>query len=175
MHRTDEGPLVVTVEEDGTITGTADRLAAHRAPGTLHSAISLQVVADDGTWLVQRRADDKLLFGGCWANTCCTHPPPGETAIDTARRRVGEELGLVLAEIELVGRFVYRAVDPRSGLVEHELDSVFLARVDGRPRVDPDPGEVAEVAWVDDVVALAGSDDAAPWMATVVAMVADAL
>lgn len=175
MQSNERGPLVVTVDEVGTETGTADRLDAHRAPGTLHSAISLQVVSDDESWLVQRRADHKPVFGGRWANTCCTHPLPGEEPADTALRRAREELGLVLADLVCAGTFVYRAVDETSGLVEHEFDTVFLARVAGRPEVRPDADEIAEVVWTDRPADLAGGDDAAPWMAAVVAMVAELL
>ena len=162
---------VVTVDETGEVIGTAGRTVAHRGEGTLHLAISLQVRHADGRWLIQRRAVDKPVFGGRWANTCCTHPLPGEAPEATARRRVSEELGLDLAELAPAGTFVYRAVDPVTDMVEHEFDNVFVATISGEPALTVDASEIAEVEWVDDAgldARLAGAD-AAPWFADVIA------
>jgi isopentenyl-diphosphate delta-isomerase len=85
-----------------------------------------------------------------WTNSCCGHPAPGEDPAGAARRRLGQELGLVPARIELVlPDFTYRAV-AADGLVEHELCPVFFAHLDGPPEPppDPDPQEVAEWRWV---------------------------
>lgn len=162
---------VVTVDETGEVIGTADRTAAHVGDGVLHLAISLQVRHVDGRWLIQRRATDKPVFGGRWANTCCTHPLPGEAPEATARRRVAEELGLSLSELAPAGTFVYRAVDPATEMVEHEFDNVFVATVTGEPVLTIDRSEIAEVAWVDDGLLdeRLAADDAAPWFADVIA------
>ena len=53
----------------------------------------------------------------------------------------------MVARVRPIGSFRYRAVDPDSGLVEHELDHVFVAHHEGP--VDPDPSEVDAVEWVD--------------------------
>jgi len=138
---------VVLVDADGTALGVADRLAAHRPPGMLHAAISLVVRDREGRVLIQRRARGKALFAGRWSNACCTHPAPGESAAAAAERRARQELGIDLAGVREVGAFVYRAVDPVSGLVEHERDTVLVARSDDIPSVDPD--EVLAWAWAD--------------------------
>ena len=169
----DDDVQVVTVDQAGSATGTAGRTAAHTGDGVLHRAISLQVRHRDGRWLIQRRAADKPVFGGRWANTCCTHPLPGEAPAATARRRVAEELGVHLDEVRSVGAFVYRAVDPLTDMVEHEYDHVFVAVVDTEPVLQVDTDEIAEVAWVDDAALdrrLAAAD-AAPWFGEVVARV----
>lgn len=163
--------LVVTVNQTGEAIGTAGRTDAHQGEGLLHLAISLQVRHADGRWLIQRRALDKPVFGGRWANTCCTHPLPGEAPEATARRRVSEELGLEVTDLTSAGTFVYRAVDPATAMVEHEFDNVFVATVAEEPALVVDAAEIAEVAWVDDVgldERLAGTD-AAPWFADVIA------
>jgi isopentenyl-diphosphate Delta-isomerase len=167
---------VVAVDGAGHTLGPVGRDAAHAAPGVRHRAVSVQVVTADGRWLLQRRADGKALFGGGWSNSCCTHPQPGETTASAARRRVAEELGLVLDELRPAGTFEYRAVDPGSGLVEHEVDDVFVAPVAGTGDVVPDPVEIAEVAWLDhDEAAALLARAGTPWAATVLRYARDAL
>ncbi len=168
---------VVTVDHDGNAVGTADRLEAHTGGGTLHAAVSVQVVSDSGRWLLQRRAIAKPVFGGRWANTCCTHPLPGEADADTVRRRVREELQLELSDVREVGAFTYRAVDDRTEMVEHEYDRVFLAVVAGEPTVQPDPTEIDEVRWLGtaEVADRLEADDVAPWFSEVASRITAAL
>ena len=45
-----------------------------------------------------------------------------------------------------VGSFIYRAEDPLSGLIEHELDHVLFALCDARPI--PNLAEVSAWRWV---------------------------
>jgi isopentenyl-diphosphate delta-isomerase len=167
---------VVTIGRDGSLGGVVSRELAHLAPGVLHLAVSVQVVDPDGRWLLQRRADSKAAFAGRWANTCCTHPRLGEDPQQAAVRRVCEELGLVIAGLRPAGVFVYRAVDPVSGLVEHEVDHVFLAVCDtGKARHDPD--EASELARVDytEALRLVTSDEGAPWAGEVLRRAFDVL
>mgnify|MGYP001192697908 FL=1 len=137
-------PMVVTVDDSGEVVGTAPRLAAHR-DAIRHLAISVVVIGNDGRVLLQQRAAGKALFAGRWSNTVCTHPLPGEPVANAALRRLEEELS-VRCHLTLAGMFSYRALDPDSGLTEHELDHVFV----GRAYVDPvpDPHEVAAVPWI---------------------------
>lgn len=147
-------------------------LDAHRGEGILHEAVSVQLVRADGAWLLQRRAPGKALFAGCWANSCCTHPRPGESAADAAARRVGEELGVTLTSpLVEAGDFTYRAVDPVSGLVEHEHDRVFVGRFDGD--VAPHPAEIGDL-WFgpQDQVIEALARQPAPWAPSVLELAA---
>jgi isopentenyl-diphosphate delta-isomerase len=85
-----------------------------------------------------------------------------------ATRRLVEELGIVGASLTPVGTFVYRAVDERSGLVEHEWDHVFVGNAD-LSSIAPDPLQVEEVALVDpdDIDDLIAGGSTAPWFQTV--------
>ncbi len=138
---------VVLCGPDGAAIGTADKVDVHGPDTPLHLAFSCYVFDAAGRTLVTRRAYDKRTFPGLRTNSCCGHPAPGETIDDAVRRRVGDELGLVLDEITLIlPRFRYRAV-AADGVVENELCPVFRAVVD-EPQVHPDPVEVAEAWWV---------------------------
>jgi isopentenyl-diphosphate delta-isomerase len=138
--------LVILVDAEDEPIGQAEKLAAHQPPGQLHRALSAFVVDERGHLLIQRRAATKHSFPGAWSNSCCTHPAPGESVVAAAERRSVEELGLPCS-FEEVGVFTYRAEDPTSGLVEHEVDHVLIGRSTGSAR--PNPTEVDEVAVID--------------------------
>ena len=138
---------VVLVDHNDMPIGSSEKVAAHRAPGLLHRAFSVVLFDRAGRLLVQQRARSKYHFGGRWSNSCCGHPRPGEELIDAAVRRVGEELGLSVT-LRPTGRFEYRASDPSSGLVEHEIDHVMRGEVlDAGPL--PDPCELDDWLWID--------------------------
>jgi isopentenyl-diphosphate Delta-isomerase len=134
---------VILVDRADTALGTAPKLAVHR-DGRLHRAFSALVLNRRGELLIQRRAADKYHSPGQWANTCCSHPRPGEATLDAARRRLQEEMGFD-CPLEPVGAFVYRA-EVGGGLIEHEYDHLLLGHWHGTPR--PDPAEVAAWRWV---------------------------
>jgi isopentenyl-diphosphate delta-isomerase len=162
---------VVLVSEAGRVLGAVGKLDAHRAPGRLHLAFSVFVFRESGEMLLQRRAASKYHFGGIWANTCCSHPEPGEEVLASAERRLAEELGIEASLVE-AGTFVYRALDPVSGRVEHELDHVLVGVVSAAAAVAPDPEEVDGVAWVQpaEVVGAGSERGFAPWFAEALAL-----
>jgi isopentenyl-diphosphate delta-isomerase len=161
-------PMILALGEKGSAATPVPRSVAHRAPGLRHLAVSLQVVDADGRWLLQRRATSKALFPGLWANTCCTHPAPGEAPPDAAIRCLRDETGLPVGDLVAAGSFDYRAVDEASGLVECELDHVFVAVMDTSAAV-AEPGEVGELARLPfpEALRLLVSDGGAPWAAEV--------
>lgn len=128
---------VVIVDDDDTFVGVADKLAAHSGPGLLHRAVSACLSDRDGRIFLQRRALAKYHFAGRWSNACCTHPRPGESPETAIARRVHEELGVHAVGLRSAGTFTYRAIDPTSGLVEHELDHVFTGVLVDVPHLDP--------------------------------------
>jgi isopentenyl-diphosphate delta-isomerase len=169
-----ERTTVVLVDESGQELGTAAKQDAHNPPGRLHLAFSVFLFTPGRRQLLlQQRARSKYHFPGIWANTCCSHPAPGEDLIESARLRLSEELGVAPEDgLVDVGTFVYRAVDPVSGLVEHELDHVVVGTLAGSEGiVRPDPAEVEAVRWVApaDVLGHGPAEGFAPWFATALA------
>ena len=69
-------PQVQLVDLFDRPCGSAEKLAAHRQP-LLHRAFSVFLYHEDAL-LLQQRAWQKYHCGGLWANTCCSHPQPGE-------------------------------------------------------------------------------------------------
>ena len=131
---------VVLVNEQDEALGAMEKMEAHRT-ASLHRAFSVFVFDDRGRLLLQQRAEGKYHSGGLWTNTCCGHPRPGEEIGAAAKRRLNEEMN-ILIDMEPRFRFLYRAALDNE-LHEHELDHVFFARFSGIPR--PDPSEV--MAW----------------------------
>ena len=135
----DENETVILVDEADVEIGRMDKLAAHRT-GALHRAISVFVCDREGRLILQRRAEGKYHSGGKWANSCCSHPRPGEAPERAAHRRLAEELGFD-CPLTFRARIRYRA-DVGSGLIENEMVSAFVGVYEGP--VSPDPKEVGE-------------------------------
>lgn len=135
---------VVLLTPDGRPCGVADKAAVHGATTPYHLAFSCYAFDAGGRFLVTRRALHKKTWPGIWTNSCCGHPAPGEAPADAVVRRLGEELGMTPARLELaLPDFAYRA--SMDGVEEHELCPVFLARVAAEPV--PNPDEVAATRW----------------------------
>ena len=134
---------VIVVNASDEELGREEKLQAHRTP-VLHRAFSVFVLDDRGAMLLQRRAAGKYHSAGLWSNACCSHPFPGESAADAVSRRLREEMGVTVPLTPLL-RYTYRA-ELENGLIEHELDHVFVGRFDGIP--SPNPAEVSEWRWI---------------------------
>ncbi|MFE5833300.1 MULTISPECIES: isopentenyl-diphosphate Delta-isomerase [unclassified Streptomyces] len=143
----DPAPIMLElVDEDGRTIGTAEKLAAHQAPGQLHRAFSVFLFDESGRLLLQRRALGKYHSPGVWSNTCCGHPYPGEAPFAAAARRTFEELGVSPSLLAEAGTVRYNHPDPASGLVEQEFNHLFVGLVQAAPR--PDPEEIDDTVFV---------------------------
>src|SRR6185437_4712327 len=83
---------VILVNERDEQTGTIEKIEAHQK-ALLHRAFSVFIFNGKGEMLLQKRASGKYHSPGLWANTCCSHPRPGEPVEVAARRRLKEEMG----------------------------------------------------------------------------------
>ncbi|HWK58795.1 MAG TPA: isopentenyl-diphosphate Delta-isomerase [Parapedobacter sp.] len=134
---------VILVDEQDRAIGTMEKLAAHRE-GLLHRAISVFIFDDQRRLLLHKRASHKYHSANLWTNTCCSHPAPGEHAMDAAHRRLYEEMGME-ADLAFAFTFQYRAAFD-NGLTEYELDHVFIGHSNCFPA--PNPAEVADYRWL---------------------------
>jgi len=134
---------VILVGPDDVETGSLEKIEAHRT-GALHRAFSIFIMNPSGELLLQRRAAGKYHSAGLWSNSCCGHPRPGETTQDAAKRRLSEEFGFS-CDLTHLFSFQYSAV-LGDGLMEHEIDHVFV----GWSSVDPvpDPQEIGDWRWL---------------------------
>lgn len=134
---------VILVDENDIPVGTMEKIEAHKK-GELHRAFSIFVFNLKGELLLQRRAKDKYHSAGLWTNTCCSHPQPGEYLQESARNRLYEEMGFS-CNLENAFHFIYKA-NLDNGLIEHELDHVFVGYYDKNPKINIH--EVSEYKYV---------------------------
>ncbi len=137
-------PLIL-VDGNDNVVGSKPKLACHVGSGLLHRALSLHVINPKGQVLIQKRAEEKLLWPGYWSNSCCSHPHYGESMEDAVHRRAYQELGLKV-EIRYLYKFQYRAAYKELG-TEHEICSVFVGFTDDEPVANPT--EVADWHYMD--------------------------
>lgn len=135
---------VVLVDENDKQLDLMGKTEAHEK-GLLHRAISIMIFNDKDEILLQQRAFVKYHWKGIWSNAVCTHPRNGESYQKAAERRLFEELGFN-TPLKEVFHFIYKAKDEESGLIEHELDHVFVGTYNGEIPFNPD--EVNAVKWI---------------------------
>lgn len=134
---------ILTVDEQDRETGYMEKMEVHKK-GVLHRAFSVLIFNNEGEVLLQKRAKMKYHSPGLWTNSCCSHQREGETLTEAVKRRIKEELG-IMCHIQEIFKFKY-LVEFDNGLIEHELDHVFIGLYNGN--VFPDEDEVEEIRWV---------------------------
>lgn len=129
----DDEPLILVDEQDNVL-GHDSKVACHQGQGQLHRAFSIFVFNRDNELLLQQRSEQKPLWPLYWSNSCCSHPRRGEGDLESAQRRVQEELA-ISPRLEFLYRFRYHAAYGDIG-AEHELCSVYIARSDAPVQVN---------------------------------------
>lgn len=134
---------VQLVDAEDNPNGSMEKLEAHEK-GALHRALSVIIINSKKEILLQRRALGKYHSPGLWTNTCCSHPYPGEDPNEAAKRRLQEEMGMS-SELTFLFKFQYKC-DFENGLIEHELDHVFIGKTDDTPHLNTD--EAMAFKWM---------------------------
>ncbi len=134
---------VILVNSDDEVIGSMEKMEAHEK-GLLHRAFSVFVFNSKNELLIQRRAFGKYHSEGLWTNTCCSHPSPGESILEAAKRRLMEEMGMECG-MKSIFSFIYN-VELENGLKEHELDHIVI----GLSNVDPilNLEEASDFKWI---------------------------
>ena len=164
---------LILVDYKDNVVGEGYKQEVHEN-GLLHRAFSVFIINGD-RMLIQKRAKHQYHSAGLWANTCCSHPRVNEDTHDAAIRRLKEECGIE-CEIKEIGSFIYRSVY-ENGMIEYELDHVFVGFYDGDYK--PDLNEIEELKYVDIDYLLADIKDTPDkyntWFKTALYMVVKAL
>jgi isopentenyl-diphosphate delta-isomerase len=135
---------LILVDEQDNEVGSCEKTDCHVGQGKLHRAFSVFLFNTEGKILLQQRSHNKMLWGGYWANSCCSHPRLGETTDAAALRRIYEELG-VTCELQYLYKFVYHAEFGEVGS-EHENCWVYAGHFDGQINIDA--SEIAATRFV---------------------------
>ncbi len=140
---TSKKEFVVLVDANDNDIGTMEKMEAHEK-AVLHRAFSIFLFNTKGEMLIHQRAFSKYHTPGLWTNACCSHPRLGETLQQATSRRLREEMGME-AEIHKIFHFLYKA-DVGQGLIEHEVDHVFVGATDVLPNINRE--EVETYAYI---------------------------
>ena len=135
---------VVLVNENNEVLGLMPKIEAHEK-GLLHRAISILLYNSSGEMLIQQRAKTKYHWPLIWSNAVCSHPRENENFQEAAQRRLKEELNINSSLVEIY-RFIYKATDEQTGLIEHEYDVVFKGVYDDDVPFNPD--EIESIRWI---------------------------
>ena len=142
----DNEPLIL-VDTNDVVIGYEEKASAHQGDGQLHRAFSIFLLNDYDEVLLQQRSSLKPLWPMYWSNTCCSHPRRGETLAQSTTRRLREELNLE-AQLKYLYKFQYHARYEAALGSEHELCSVFVGHVQGRPKPKFNQTEIADTVWL---------------------------
>ena len=123
------------VDEKNNLLGYMNKMKVHEK-GLLHRAFSLFVFDYKKRLILQKRANDKYHCPGLWSNTACSHPESNIIEIEEIEKRLDEEMGMGCENIEHLFDFIYRKKFD-NGLIEHELDSVYISFSKDRPNINP--------------------------------------
>lgn len=123
--------------------GVISKTDAHKSP-ILHRAFSVFLYNDNKEILIQKRAENKYHSAGLWANACCSHPQKDENIIQSAKNRLGEELGISTDLREL---FTFTYMNKfNDNLYEYELDHVLIGKYNGEINLNLE--EASEYKWI---------------------------
>lgn len=140
---------VVLVDVNDKELGTMEKLQVHQL-GLLHRAFSVFIFNSKDELLIHKRAEGKYHSGGLWTNSCCSHPFLNESYTNAAVRRVKEELGMTISEVEKVGVLIYK-VKLDQGLIEHEYDYILVTKSDEVPNLNPEEASDFKYESVDSI------------------------
>ena len=123
--------------------GPIAKMEAHTEP-ILHRAFSVYLINKNKEMLIQKRASHKYHSPDLWANSCCSHPRMGEDVVESAEKRMIEELGFTTKVKELF-KFNYLC-EFRKDLYEYEVDHVLLGEYNGSVVLNPE--EASDYKWI---------------------------
>ncbi len=133
---------VILVNDLDEELGEEEKIKAH-IQGKKHRAFSIFIINEKNQMLLQKRNKNKYHSGGLWTNACCSHPRPNEETINSAKRRLFEEMGFQ-CNLKKAFSFSYKKKF-QNGLTENEFDHVFLGNYQGE--VTPDLKEAEAHRW----------------------------
>ena len=134
---------VILVDENNNQIGLEEKILAHKK-NLLHRAFSIFIFNDSFEILLQKRAPNKYHSGNLWTNTCCSHPLENLSLVESAKKRLVEEMG-IKANLNEVFSFIYQA-EFGNGLSDYEYDHVLFGISNTQPILNPD--EAIDYKWI---------------------------
>ena len=139
--------MILQVNAHDEPIGPIDKLYAHQH-NICHRAFSVFIFRQSGQaieLLLQKRQATKYHSPNLWANTCCSHPAPGQDIHEAAQARLQFEMGCQTV-LQYAGKFHYQT-PCTNALYENEWDYLFYA-FDNHITPQPNADEVADYQWM---------------------------
>jgi isopentenyldiphosphate isomerase len=137
-------------DEAGHALGRSKRREEVHRDGDWHRSAHVWIYTGDGQLLFQRRAPDKDTWPGRLDASVGGHYRAGEAGAVGIARELDEELGLAADPSELVPLGVRRVESLEPGIVDRELQDIYLLRRDlPLTAYRPDPVEIDGLALLD--------------------------
>ncbi len=137
--------IVVLVDNQNKVLGTAPKLATHDANTPLHRGFSVFLFNKKGELLLQQRSKMKKTFPLVWSNSYCGHPKLNESNVEAATRKMFQELGIKDVEIfEVISDYRYKV--SMNKIYENEICPVLVAFTDKKLIINTN--EVENIRWV---------------------------
>lgn len=128
------------VNENNEVVAQATRQEVHDRQW-LHRAVHLILTDGNGFFLLQERAHSRPTYPGRWDSSAAGHVPVGLDFDETIRQEAQEEIGFTLADpvplLQLEG----------SSETDFEWIQLYVERLDSKPSLKADPGEVKSLRW----------------------------
>ncbi|MFW5689948.1 MAG: NUDIX hydrolase [Spirochaetota bacterium] len=119
------------VDEADAVIGRATRAEVHGNPSLIHRVAHVLVFNEAGALFLQKRAADKDVQPDKWDTSVGGHVDAGESYLAAAAREMREELGIAVADLEELYRYLHR------NEYESEMVTTFRVRWDGAIMIDP--------------------------------------
>lgn len=113
------------IDAEGRVIGLATRSEVHSDPSLIHRVVHVMVFNKQGYLLLQKRSMNKDIGPGKWDTSVGGHVNPGEDVYSAAVREIGEELGIVLSDLQFLYSYLFR------NHRESELVSSFSCMYEG--------------------------------------------
>ena len=136
---------LILVDASDNKIGTMSKFDCHQDGGRLHRAFSVFLFNARGELLIQQRSASKRLWPLFWSNSCCSHPRQGENLMEAVTRRLHDELGISVSNLQYVYKFSYAAMYKDIGS-ENELCSVYMGSVD--QKININNNEIADFKFI---------------------------
>ena len=118
------------VNEEGKVIGKSTRTECHNGSKILHPVIHLHIFNSSGDLFLQKRSASKDIQPNRWDSSVGGHIDWGEKAEDATIREAREELGIHLADFQLITQYIIETD------LERELTYCFYTIYDGDFQID---------------------------------------
>ena len=137
--------IVVLVDKQNRVLGTAPKLETHNSNTPLHRGFSVFLFNKKGELLLQQRSRTKKTFPLVWSNSCCGHPMLNESNVEAAKRKLSQELGIKNVEVyEIISDYTYKV--SMNGIYENEICPILTCFTDKKPIANKE--EIENMRWI---------------------------